>query len=81
MTPMAALRSATLEAAAFVGLGHELGSIEVGKLADFVLLGSDPLESIENVADTRAVVLRGRLLDAERLREVCERVARDAAVK
>ena len=42
MTPMEALRAYTLEAARVSGVGHAVGSIEVGKLADFALLDADP---------------------------------------
>ncbi len=40
------IRVATLNAAIYIGLEADLGSIEVGKLADMVLLSADPLEDI-----------------------------------
>ena len=42
VTPMEALRAYTLEAARVSGVGHAVGSIEVGKLSDFALLDADP---------------------------------------
>jgi imidazolonepropionase-like amidohydrolase len=44
-----------------------LGTIEVGKLADLVLLTADPRVDIRNVGRIEAVVLRGELFDQARL--------------
>lgn len=52
------LSMATLKAARVLGLDSETGSIESGKAADLVILGSDPLEDIKNTKDIR-LVLRG----------------------
>ena len=46
VTPMEALLAATGNAAAALGYAAELGTIEVGKIADLVLLDADPLEEI-----------------------------------
>jgi imidazolonepropionase-like amidohydrolase len=61
MTPMEALASATREPAEWLRLGDSVGRIEVGKLADLVLLDANPLDDIENSRRIAAVVLRGRL--------------------
>jgi imidazolonepropionase-like amidohydrolase len=42
IAPIDVIRIATLNAAAFLGRAHDLGSIEEGKIADLVLLGADP---------------------------------------
>jgi imidazolonepropionase-like amidohydrolase len=44
--PAAILRAATLDNAAAFGLAREIGSIELGKRADLLLLKSDPLQDI-----------------------------------
>ena len=44
MTPAQALVATTLSAAELMGLEQELGSIEVGKRADVVVLGGDPYD-------------------------------------
>jgi cytosine/adenosine deaminase-related metal-dependent hydrolase len=46
---------------------RDLGSIEVGKLADLMILERDPLEAIENSDSVRYVILDGRLYDAHTL--------------
>lgn len=56
------LRMATADAAAFLGLSHEIGSIEKGKAADLVLLSADPLATIEAFARIDFVVRRGTVI-------------------
>jgi Tol biopolymer transport system component/imidazolonepropionase-like amidohydrolase len=60
MTPQQALRVGTLFPAQTLGLDRELGSLEKGKLADFVVLGKNPLEKIENTDSVELVVKNGR---------------------
>jgi Tol biopolymer transport system component len=59
MTPFEALRASTLEPARALGLDGDLGSLEPGKLADFVVLGRNPLETIENSDSVEIVVKNG----------------------
>jgi imidazolonepropionase-like amidohydrolase len=61
MTPLEALRTATINPARVLDLADSLGSVEVGKLADLVLLDADPLADIRNTQRIRAVVADGRL--------------------
>lgn len=62
MTPAEVLSAATIGSAALYGREKELGSIEAGKIADFVILNSDPLQNIEHTRDIDAVVFRGEAL-------------------
>ena len=58
-----AIRIGTLNAAIFMGKEREIGSIEVGKLADMVLLSADPLADISNAAMIDTVIKGGRIID------------------
>ncbi len=69
MTPQAALTSATAAAAEALGLGGELGTVAVGKSADFIVLEANPLDDIRNSRRIARVYLHGDELDRERLRE------------
>lgn len=73
LSPMAALQAATRNAARSVGLGHESGTISVGKRADLVVLDADPLADIANIRKIHAVVARGQYLSpADRTRIFAE---------
>jgi imidazolonepropionase-like amidohydrolase len=61
LTPFQALRAATYEPARFLGLLDSLGTIEVGKVADLVLLTASPLADIRNSSRTAIVVTNGRV--------------------
>jgi Imidazolonepropionase and related amidohydrolases len=67
LTPVEALRSATLNPAKFFGLDQSLGTIEQGKIADLVLLDANPLLDIRNTQRINAVVSNGRLFDRKAL--------------
>lgn len=67
LTPVEALRSATLNPAKFFDLEQTLGTIEQGKIADLVLLDANPLEDIRNTQRINAVVSNGRLFDRKAL--------------
>ena len=70
MTPVEALRSATRFAAEFSGMEDSLGTVEVGKVADVVLLDADPLVDIRHLGRIHAVIVGGRLFDRSRLDEL-----------
>ncbi len=64
LSPLEALRVATIDAAEKLGYRQDLGSIEPGKLADFVVLDGNPLDDIHATARTRLVVRNGVVFDA-----------------
>ena len=80
LTPAAALRSATLAPAEFLGATDSLGAVAAGKVADLVLLGADPLADIGNTRTIEAVVLRGRLFRRAALDSLEGRAPTDTAV-
>ena len=69
MSPIDALRAATIVSAEKIGYGLDLGSAEVGKLADLVVLDADPLADIHNTSAIRWVIKNGELFDAARMRQ------------
>ena len=78
LTPMDALRAATLNAAAALGQEENLGVVEAGKLADIVLVRADPRVNIANAGRVEAVVLRGQLFDRNDLDAMLDETAREA---
>lgn len=69
MTPAEALATATLVPAKLVEQDKNTGSISVGKIADLVLVEGDPSQRLSDLRHTRLVMLAGKLLDANALRE------------
>ena len=70
MSPLQALMTATTEPARHLGIADDVGSIEVGKLADLVIMDEDPLEDIANAESLTHVMLGGRLYESESMQEV-----------
>jgi imidazolonepropionase-like amidohydrolase len=65
-TPWQALLAATRNGAAVCGVGNELGTIEVGKLADLIVVGGNPLEDIQNVRQLKLVLKEGVVVSDKR---------------
>ncbi len=61
-SPMETIVAATLSGAKAMARADSLGSVESGKLADFVILNSDPLVKIGNVRDINAIYLGGKVV-------------------
>ena len=61
LSPLEALQTATRNPAQYFGRLDRIGTVEVGKVADLVLLDADPLKDIRNVGKIRAVVQKGKL--------------------
>lgn len=69
MNPHAALRVATIHGAKALGLAGDIGSLEEGKLADLLILGSNPLEDLRNTNSIEHVMINGRLFNGDNLHE------------
>jgi Tol biopolymer transport system component/imidazolonepropionase-like amidohydrolase len=63
-TPHEVLRSATLHGARYLGMDGDIGTIEVGKLADLLLVDGNPLVDLRAAENISHVMINGRLLDA-----------------
>ena len=67
LTPAEALRAATINAAKFLGREKEQGTVEAGKLADLVILDTDPLADIRNIRKIHRVIKGGVIYDPAQL--------------
>lgn len=69
MSELEAIQACTLTAAQALGLEEDLGSIEVGKLADLIVVEGDPATDIADLANTKFVYQAGARFSPEELRE------------
>lgn len=60
LSPIQALRAATITAAEALGKQDRLGTVEQGKLADLVIVDADPLSSVQNLGRIHLVIQGGK---------------------
>ena len=75
LTPLRILQMATVNAAEFLGRTDTMGTVEVGKDADIVLLSGDPTENVANLHDIAGVVRAGRYHSPKMLSATIETIA------
>ena len=68
-----ALRTATIDPAHYIGMDHAIGSLEVGKLADIIVIDGNPLKDIRQSDNVIYTMINGRLYDANTMNEVGNR--------
>jgi len=66
-TPMEAIQAATIVPARVMGLDKELGTVEVGKRADLIIVDANPLESIHNIRKVEFVITSGVMYNCAEL--------------
>ena len=72
MSPMESLKCGTLNGAKYLGLDKDLGSLEVGKLADILVMerGFDPSKEIRHTERIETVIANGRIFEAKTMAEI-----------
>ena len=63
IAPMKLIQGATKWAAEMIDKGGQLGTIEVGKFADVLIVNADPLQSVNNLEKIDTVVANGKIVD------------------
>jgi imidazolonepropionase-like amidohydrolase len=76
MTNLQALQTATTHPVDFFGLQKTLGSIAVGKRAEFVLLDGNPLADLSNLDRIEAVITHGKILRRPELDSMTDKAAK-----
>ncbi|RYG02949.1 MAG: amidohydrolase [Chitinophagaceae bacterium] len=76
LTTQEALNSATLLSAQWLGIDQKVGSIEIGKFADLILLDENPLTDIKNIRKISGVFVNGNWLDKKKLSRMLSDLAR-----
>ena len=76
MTNEQVLASATRLPAQWLGIDHKVGTIEVGKYADLLLLDENPLENIKNTRKIRGVFVNGTWLDKKKIETMLSDLAK-----
>jgi len=78
LTPVDALRAATVFPAEYFGLQKEYGGVAAGMKADLILLNKNPFEDIRNTQSIEAVIFNGKLYNRKKLDEISAVVERRA---
>jgi imidazolonepropionase-like amidohydrolase len=65
MSPLDAIKAATLNGAIAIGIEETHGTIEVGKVANLLVLDKNPIENIENIQTVNRVIKNGKQITKE----------------
>jgi imidazolonepropionase-like amidohydrolase/Tol biopolymer transport system component len=70
MSPLQAIRCATWNGAHYIGMEDQIGSLENGKLADFIIMDKNPLEDIRHTESISMVIMNGRVYNPDTMNEI-----------
>jgi Amidohydrolase family len=79
LTALEALQTATINPVRYLGIQDSAGTIDVGKIADILILESDPTDDIANTKRISAVILGGQLIEQNELNQILEEARKRAA--
>lgn len=74
ISPLHILRMATLNGAEFLGRTDTMGTVDIGKNADLVLLDANPIGSVQNLHKIDAVIRAGSYHDKKELDSIKEKL-------
>ena len=69
-TPWEALRGASIDGANSLGMDHEIGSLEIGKLADIMIVDGNPMEDISRSEYVSHTMINGRLYETSTMNQI-----------
>ena len=72
LSPFAALQTATINPATYLGISKRTGTVETGKEADLILLDKNPLEDIRNTRAISGVFATGKWYDKKTIEQMLE---------
>lgn len=75
LSPIEALRTATINPAIYLGIEEDHGTVSKGKFADLILLSENPLESVSNTQKISGVIKSGTYFSKKRIEEYLEEIA------
>jgi imidazolonepropionase-like amidohydrolase len=72
LTPVQALKTATIIPATVMKVDKQTGSVEAGKQADLIIIDGDPLKNISDIRKVSVVIKGGRVYDPVKLHQMVE---------
>ncbi len=75
LKPLEILQTATLNGAKFMGKFDKMGSVDIGKIADLVILNENPLKDINAISNIFGVFTKGKYFDKKTLTQMLDEIA------